>query len=139
MRYWAVVLIWISVAIVTQFAPYPTTVWFYATQSSWSLLIVIFISRIMQSKTVLIVCFLETLHILFNLLSAYTYSYTEYHEKFIYIHYEVILQFINAIEAVVLIYGVPWGGIRSRIDSFFKRNSPISSRLFNNSSSLSGN
>lgn len=138
MKYLAVVLTFVGVAVATWFAPAPSSVWFFATQSSWSLLVIFIISNIMISKTVVALCALESLHIIHNLAVALMYSYINYHDQFIYIHYYTIIQSINAIEVLVLIYGVPWSVVRSRINSFFKRHSPISGSIFNNRSPLPG-
>lgn len=139
MRYLAVVTVYAAVYILSGIAPYPSSAWFFVVNAAWSLLVVSVISRIMQTKIIVAICILEIFHIINNLSNVFIYIWADYPNYFIYIYYEVILATINAIEMIILIYGVPWSVIRNRVAGFFGRHSSVFSGIFDNSKSLFGN
>lgn len=106
----------VGVYFISQIVPQSDDERFYLIQGSWSLLVLLFVASIYRTKTGLIICALELLHIVLNLSTCVDYLTNR---SFIYPVYPIILQSINAIEAIVLIVGAPWIAISNRLKSLF--------------------
>lgn len=115
-KYWLIVIIWIFIYIVSDivYKGLPGAA-FYAKHATCSLLVVVPILAIMRSKVTIIVSCLNLVHIIVSLIVAILYTSGNYKQHFMYINYPVIIQSLNATEAVVLAAGAPWIGLYNRL------------------------
>ncbi len=109
--------IFVSVFFISQWIKGVDTAWFFANQALWSLFIIITILSIQSTSITRIISLFELLHIGLNF--AACYQYVTDSRGMAYLYYEYIQNVLNAIEAAILIYGVPWSGVYRGVSRIF--------------------
>lgn len=112
-------IVFVSVFIGSQLVPNATDEWFFAIQSGWSLLTIFLILSILRNTITKVICLFELLHISYNLIACSYYIEGLHHSSLAYIHYEHLQDGFNAIEAAILIAGVPWRGVYNGVVQLF--------------------